>query len=801
MALKALSAGLLLAASVSSAHGIEQSKPWLDPSQPISQRVEALLAQMTMQDKLWQLQRPDYSPNLPQTGVGLLEFPAITNGAKSASDVVRNRNAIQKAILSAGPGQRLGIPAAFRQFSIHGAEAFGVTFPEGPGLGASWDTALMNNVASAISSEARALGADMMFWVIHMIADPRFGRQEEGFSEEPTLTGAMAAAAVLGCQGSLGIAPDAYLGDAWNVTAAMFKHLGAYGAPAGGLNGGRADVPEHTVRDYYLRPWRRAAVSGSRGLMPSHNTVLNTPAHGSPWLLRDRIRGEFNQSLALLVSDTGDVSALGTFRICASDAACAARGIIAGVDIEQVPGHLYLSLPDAIAQGLVNQSTVDDAVRRVLNHKFSMRLFDQPYTDETLAANVVNSPAHRALAQQAAEEGAVLLINRNGFLPLPRGKSLKLAVVGPNGGCGTAGDGNGTLPLCDAQAAMLGNYASTSFPPPTGVATVAQAIAEAGMAASVTFNRGCNVDNGDLSLIPAAVASAAQSDVIVAVLGDSVNTCGEGMDRDSLDLPGGQMELLAALAALNKPLVVVLVNGRTATFGGAGGNVLLNNVTALMSAWRPGQMGGAAIANLLFGVVNPSGRLPMSWLRTVGHVGSAASPWLQERVSIFGGPSTGPEGRRYDGYVGSPNPATPLFPFGYGLSYTTFNVSYLQVSVQADNVTHPVMTSFIVRNTGNVTGSVVVQVYVQDPAGVSLAVRPWKRLVGFIRVADLAPDASQFVTLPIRADDLGFYGDDGVLRVTSGQYVLSVGLSSVDDFLTSTFTIQPSEAYPVGLWA
>jgi beta-glucosidase len=795
----ATAAAVLLSGAAAAA--ATDGRPWMDPSAPVLQRVEALLAQMTTADKLWQLQRPDYSANLSATGVGLLEFPAFTAGAKTATDVVRARNAAQAALLADGPGKRLGIPAAFRQFAIHGAEAFGVTFPEGPGLGATWDTGLMQDVASAVASEARALGADMMFYVIHMVADARFGRQEEGFSEEPTLTAAMAAAAVAGSHGgALGLPPDAYFDDVNTTIAAMFKHLGAYGAPAGGLNGGRTDAPELTVRDYYLRPWRRAAVSGSRGLMPSHNTLLGVPAHGSPWLLRDRIRGEFNQSLALVVSDTGDVAALGDYRVCAGDAECAARAVVAGVDIEQVPGHTYLSLPQAVAAGLVPQGDVDDAVRRVLTHKFSLRLFDAPFTDESLAAAVVNAPAHRALAQTAAEEGAVLLVNRGRTLPLKADGSLRVAVVGPNGGCGPGGSGAGTLPLCDAQAAMLGNYASQGTPPPTGVATVAEALAASGAAASVTFARGCNIDDDDLSLLPAAVAAAAAADVVVAVLGDSVNSCGEGMDRDTLDLPGGQLALLAAVAGTGKPVVVVLVHGRTATFGATDGNALLANVSALLAAWRPGQMGGPAIARLLTGAANPSGRLPLSWLRHVGHTGSGASPWLQQRVSLYGGPATGAEGRRYGGYWRAASPATPLFPFGFGLSYTTFALGGLTAALNGGNTSHPVTVSFTASNTGAAAGAVVAQVYAQDPVGATLSVRPWKRLVGFARVGGLAPGETRPVTLPLRADDFGFVGDDGVLAVRAGNYTLSLGQASDDDAgAVARLAVPPGAAFPVPL--
>ena len=804
-------AALLAATAGAAAAGAPPARSWLDPSAPVLQRVDALLAEMTQAEKLAQLARPQWDPALAATGVGLLEFPAFTANASSATDVVRARNAAQRALLAAGPGARLGLPAAFRLFSIHGSEAFGVTFPEGPGLGASWDPELVADVAAAMAAEGAALGADMAFFVIHMIADARFGRQQEGFSEEPVLTGALAAACVRGAHGAAGVVPpDAYLvpppaspdaGGATGVLAALFKHLGAYGAAAGGLNGGRADVPEHTVRESYLRPWRRAAAAGSRGLMPSHNSVLNAPAHASTWLLRDRIRGELNQSLALIVSDTGDVAALGPggFRVCATDAACAARALNAGVDIEQVPGALYQALPAAIAQGLTSQAAVDAAVRRVLLHKFSTRLFDAPFTNESLAAAVVNSAPHRALAQRAAEQGAVLLVNRRGLLPLRDDGSLRVAVVGPNGGCGAGGSGAGTLPLCDAQAAMLGNYASAGAPPPTGVATVAQALADAGGGgrgpASVVFARGSNIDDTDGSLLPAAVAAAAAADVVVAVLGDSTSSCGESEDRDSLDLPGGQLALLAALVATGKPLVLVLVAGRTATFGAQDGNPLLAGVGALLMAWRPGSMGGPALADLLLGRANPSGRLPMSWLRTAGQAGSGASPWLQERVAIFGGgPPVGAEGRRYGSYWHAGNPTSPLFAFGEGLSYTNFSYGNLSVAVappgSANASAFPVTVRLTVTNTGGRAGSSVVQAYVQDPVGATLTVRPWKRLVGFARVPDVPPGGSVALELPLRGDDLAAVDDAMALALLPGAYTLSVGESSVADAgLTAVFEL------------
>lgn len=768
----------------------------MNPSLPVSERVELLLANMTMNDKLYQLQRPNWDPSFYDTGAGILEFQAVYANTRNATEVVQNRNRIQTQFLTNGPGARLNIPVSFRLFSIHGGEAYGTTFPEGPGIGATWNTDLATQIARVITSEARALGADIALYVINLWSDARFGRQQEGFSEEPMLTGAFAEAFVIGSQGGYQVASDAYLDNTTNTIAAFFKHVGAYGYAAGGINGNRADATQITVQDTYLKPWRRAAAAGARGVMPSHNTVLNIPAHASPWLLRDQLRNTFNMTKAVFISDTGDVQALNAFRLCSTDAMCAALAINAGVDIEQVPGTTYLSLPIAISQNLTTQTIVDNAVRRILNHKFSLRLFDEPYVNETLAEEVVNCLAHQKVALQAAEEGIVLLTNKNNFLPLSfNGTYQKIAILGPNGGCGTNGNGSGTLPLCSAQTNMLGNYAE-NLPPSSGVPTVAESfinlITNQGSSITVNYARGCNIDDNDLSLLPDAVTLATNSDVNVLVVGDSTSSCGESMDRDTLDLSGGQLALLQSISTLGKPIILVLINGRTVTFDANNGNYLLQNITALLVAWRPGQFGGTALSNIVFGLTNPSGKLPNQWVKHVGHIGSSSSPWLQQRVSLFGGPTTGAEKRTYGHYVNddyaplNPNGndigyAVPLFPFGYGISYSVFTLSNLSLTIDETNTSYPLTVTINLTNTGPYNGSHSFQIYLQDPIGVTLNVRPWKRLIGFRKAMNMMVHEVRQITVPIRSDDIAFIGDDYELYVFPGKYTVSVGFSSVDD--------------------
>ncbi len=747
------------------------TRPWLNASLPIPQRVALLLAQLSFSEKLFQLQRAASSPwnvtSLAATGIGIVECDAFSRGARAPSDFARARNSFFSAILSSGPGARLGLPPSLRTLAIHGGEAFGTVFPEGPALGATWDAPLASALGAAGAAEARALGIDLVTFVINLWSDARFGRQEEGLSEEPTLTSVLGSALAAGAQGPPGappVAPFDYVLPPY--APALFKHVGAYGACAGGVNGGRAEVPEHTVREVYLKPWRAVAAAGARGVMPSHNTLLGTPAHGSQWLLRGVLRGEFGWDNALVLADTGDVAGLRGFRLCADDGACAALALTAGVDVEQPPGATYLSLGDAIARNLTTPADVDAAVGRVLAHKFSAGLFDAPLVDPAAADIVVNSAAHRALARRAATEGAVLLKN-SGALPLARG--VRVAVVGPLG---------------DDVQCLLGNY-NPGPPPLSTVHTLFSAMSASGFAASVTYSRGANVSDGDEAGIPAALSAARDADVVLLAVGDTLDSSAEGADRDDLDLPGSQLALLRALVSANltAPIILVLVNGRAATFGAADGNAALRGVAALLVAFRPGQEGAPAVVDLLFGAANPSGRLPNQWVAGVGRLGGPDSPWAAERASRWPG-GAGFEGRGFAGYWRSAAPAGPLFPFGHGLSYSDFAVGNLSVTAAPGNATFPWIARATVTSAAGphyMPGTCVVQLYVIDPVGVTgRVVRPWKRLAGFARV-EVAPGGASGVEVPIAAAQVALVTERMQWAVVPGAYIFTVGLSSVSD--------------------
>eukprot|EP01047_Picozoa_sp_COSAG01_P057623 COSAG01_NODE_6684_length_3545_cov_1.480267_2_plen_728_part_00 len=711
----------------------------------------------------------------------------------NATDTVRRRNELQAKFLSTGVGARLGVPASWRSFINHGAAAFGVTFPENIAQGSSWNPALVRRIAAANAAAARAIGLDMEWYVMNLWAGGRFGRIEEGFSEEPTLTSAFVEATTLGSHGGL-LRADDYM--PMDKVGAFWKHCCGYGAAAGGLNGAPAQITEHTAREIYLKPWRRARAAGARGVMPSHQTLLNVPCHANAWLLNGVLRSELDWPLAYILSDTADVARLEDFRVATDPADAAAKALVAGVDVAQVDPY-FGPLKEALTRGLVNESHIDMAVARVLNHKFSAGLFDRPFVNESLAEQLLDSKELRNLAYQAAVEGTVLLINQHETLPLQHG--LSVAVIGPNGACDVepaAGK------MCSAQRSMLGNYAEV-VPPPSGVLTVYEAIRASGFASNVTQSRGAEIDSRSSpeGQLKDALATAATAHVVVAVIGDSEKSCGEGFDRDSLDPPGTQLDLLEGLVQLRKPLVVVMIGCRPMTFGAETGNALLANISSLLIAWRPGSEGGRAIVDLLYGAAEPSGRLAQSWLRSAGQAGSGASPWMQERRSDCqhtDGTTDGAERRHYALYTDSANPGQPLFYFGEGLSLarhhlTNLTAAMVQQPPSADRAV--IVASVLVSESSGRTAPAVVQLYIQDPVGVTAHVRPWKRLAAFAKVV-VPAGGTQMVTLPITVDDLAFPGDDMRMRVHKGNYTLSCAFISNGDASLTT-VVEISKAWDV----
>eukprot|EP00118_Oscarella_pearsei_P013700 m.111566 g.111566 ORF g.111566 m.111566 type:complete len:779 (+) comp37431_c1_seq6:574-2910(+) len=760
---------------------------------PVAERVQTILKQMTLQEKINELHLvhdhlpflDDYVKN--KTGLGGVKMAALKN-CTDALCIVQTRNKIQKELVESS---RLGIPAMFVQESLHGGASSGIIFPMPCLMGTSWNADLVRKIYDVIGKETRALGADLAYApVLNVFTDPRFGRIQEGFSEDPFLVSILGAEAAKGLQGGNTDGPESYI-DLDHVVS-LGKHFAAYGKTQGGLNASPSDINERVLREIYLKPWKAFAEAGGRGAMPAHNTVFNVPCHSNEWLLSDVFRKEFGLDSAVTVSDCNDIGVLVDFRAAANLSQAAALSAIAGVDLDLMCGSnmaafSYIHLMGAVEAGLVNESVIDDRAKDVLTEKFAAGLFDHPYANES-KIEILNSAAGLSLALQAAEEGIVLLKNSD-VLPLKLNTIQNIAVIGPNSACFTKTH-QVAHENCDAQSNMLGSYLPQPSLSIRYVDTILNVVSNQSKA-HVKSSQGCYIDKPTPdSMIDEAVDVASKSDVVLVVLGDSLHTCGEWSDRDSLDLPGDQLALLEAVTkAVQKPskIVVILVNGRPATFGK--NNKLLDDVGALLVSWRAGQFGSQAIWNILSGRTVPSGKLSQSWPRSVGQIGGPSSPWYSLVEGKWLANHRGIQsGQAYDPYVDGPS--DPLFPFGFGLSYTAFtysNVIAKVLDVNRSNLSQVfVKVSVSVKNVGEVSGIEIVQIYLQDP--VMNLIRYWKRLIGFAKVM-IEPDTSTLVEIDLIGKDLAFYDQKMEFRIVPGQYTLIAGGNSADVNCSCSFVL------------
>ena len=736
--------------------------PWMDASLPVEERVNALLPKLNLEElsaQLLALERGGAEP--------IIKLYSNTSFGSITAQTISDHNAIQKAVIS---NSRWGIPGAFFHESLHGGCGGGTVFPMPLTLGATFNNTLLEEVYSVIAEETRIGGANIAFSpVINLFTDPRFGRFQEGLSPDPSLTSLYTIAAVKGLQGSVvGVNTSSYI--AQNKVAALGKHFVGYGGGAGGLNGGRLEAGEREVRDVFLRPWRTFAQAGGKGAMPSHQSVLDVPMHAHDYMTNTVFRNQLQWGNGWTISDCNDINVLQQFRVARNVSEAAALGIKGGVDQDLQCGtetYTYKNINDAINSGLLTLEDVRASVRRVLTMKFSTGLFEHPMTDPN-GTKTLDNPTKRNLARQASREGTVLLQN-DGSLPLTNHHWSNIAVVG-------------WLASSNSSTSWNGPYSSNGAP----IITFMDALKND----KVKYSVGANPDKpANDQEIEAAIELAKTSEVTIAVVGDSLNTCGEWIDRSDLDLPGGQLQLLEAIAPVAKKLIVVVLSGRPTTFGMD--NKVLSKVSALLWIGRPGEEGGNALKEILEGS-EPGGRLQSAWPKYVGHVHSGAQPFQQPVVGKWvSNHRSKPDldGRMYDSYVfDSFGEAKPMFYFGHGLSYTTFNISSLSVSAVTPSTKFlaPVVTvSFTVTNTGSVGGSTVGQVYVVDPAG-GLIVRPWKRLVGFQKIW-LSPGQSSTVHVPVTFYELAMSDDKMKYKIQSGEWSVRVGESASTDYLSTTF--------------
>lgn len=746
--------------------------PYLDASLPVEQRVDDLLSRMTLDEKVAQLSTlwnrkkdiftaaDDFDPAKARrafpAGIGHVARPSDLHGAgddplqqsfRNASQTVALVNAIQHYAVKE---TRLGIPVLFHEEGLHGYAARDATsFPQAIALASSWDPDLLTRVFSIAGREIRARGIQLVLApVVDVGRDPRWGRIEETYGEDPYLVGQLGVAAVRGFQGdTLPLQPGKVF--------ATLKHMTGHGQPESGSNVGPASISERTLREVFFPPFAAAIRSGhALFVMPSYNEIDGIPSHANRWLLHDVLRDEMGFTGAV-VSDYEGIEQLYQLHHVEPDLMhAAARALNAGVDADLPDDAAYSKLPQALAAGLVTQEQIDTAVRRMLRAKFLAGLFEHPYADASYATRITNNPEARALAVEAARNSAVLLKN-DGALPLHPASGTTLAVIGPN-----------------AATVDLGGYSNV----PAHKVSILEGIkAKAGNRIRVVSAEGVRItDKGDWytdqvvlanadenrARIAAAVQTARGADEIVLVIGGNSATSREGWDkshlgdRANLGLIAQQDELARALFELGKPVVVVLINGAPLSIP-----EVAARANAVLEAWYPGQEGGTAVADILFGDANPGGKLPLTVARSV----SQLPLFYNQKPSAH-------RGYLFDS-------SDPLFPFGFGLSYTTFEIGKPRLSSNRISADGTVTVTVDVRNTGKVAGDEVVQLYIHDL--VSSVTRPIKELKGFKRIT-LEPGQSKTVEFTLGRDAFEFWNAQMKRVVEPGSFDILVGPSSVD---------------------
>ncbi|PIP82475.1 MAG: glycosyl hydrolase [Elusimicrobia bacterium CG_4_9_14_3_um_filter_62_55] len=708
------------------------------PAVDVSSRVESLLGKMTLEEKFGQLQQLDGDAggdarpeHFELAKKGLLGSTLNVRGAKRVNELQR----------AAVEHSRLGIPILFAFDVIHG---YRTVFPVPLAEAASWDASAVERAAAVAAAEAYAAGVRWTFApMVDVARDPRWGRIVEGSGEDPFLGAVMARARVRGFQGPR-------LGDPGRV-AACAKHWAAYGAAVAGRDYNTVDVSERTLREVYFPPFRASAEEGVASFMSAFNALNGIPASADRWILTDVLRGEWGFD-GLVVSDYTSVQELIAHGFARDGAEAARLALSAGVDMEMVSRLYNEHGPGLMESGGLSQQALDEAVRRVLRLKFRLGLFERPYADEQAEAGVLLSTEHAAAARDMAVRSMVLLKNDGSLLPLGDDRRT-IAVVGP---------------LADDRAAPMGSW--TGDGRVEDVVTILEGIRARAGARRVLHAQGCGVSDPAAGGIDEAVAAARQADVVIAVVGEDAAMSGEAASRSTLDLPGRQLDLLKALHATGKPLAVVLLNGRPLIL-----NWLDENVPALLEAWFPGGQAGTAVADVLFGDANPGGRLPVTFPRALGQV-----PIYYAHKNTGRPPSENKYSSKYLDV-----PVTPLYPFGYGLSYTRFRLAELRLSARSIRPDGRLRVSVDVENTGPRPGDEVVQLYIRDAT--ASAVRPVRELRGWERLS-LAPGERRRVEFELTPEHLGAL--DGALRfgVEPGEFQVFVGSSSVGG-LESSFEV------------
>jgi beta-glucosidase len=693
-------------------------------------RVTELLGRMTLEEKLGQLQQldgtgeGDYRPeHVDLVRRGRLGSTLNVRGARRTTEL--QRIAVKES--------RLGIPLLFAFDVIHG---YRTLFPVPLGEAASWDARLVEQDAAIAAAEAAAAGVRWTFAPMLDIArDPRWGRIVEGAGEDPFLGAMMARARVRGFQGTDYGLPGKVV--------ACAKHWVAYGAAEGGRDYNTTDVSERTLREIYFPPFKAAVDAGVGTFMSAFNDLNGLPTSANPHTLTAVLRDEWKFD-GIVVSDYTSVQELVAHGLAADGKQAAALALLAGVDMEMV-SRLFNEHGAALAnEGRISMGAIDEAVRRVLRIKFRLGLFENPYASETAENQTLLRAEHLAAARQAAARSFVLLKNQAGILPLSR--NLKsLAVIGP---------------LADDAHSLMGSWAGDGRKEDV-VTLLAGLRARTRPALKIHHAKGCEVDGESRAGFDEALRAAKKAEFVILAVGESAEMSGEAASRSSLDLPGRQLELIQAVHATGKPYAVVLMNGRPLSIPW-----LAAHAPAILETWFGGTQAGHAIADVLFGDVNPGGKLPVTFPRSVGQV-----PLYYNHKPTGRPPEAG---NKYTSkYLDVP--WTPLYPFGYGLSYTEFKLSNLRLSEARISPAGRVTARVDVQNIGRVAGDEVVQLYLRRTA--ASVTRPIKELKGFERIT-LRPGETRTVEFELGPEHLGFYGREMKFGVEPGVVEVMAGSSS-----------------------
>jgi beta-glucosidase len=748
-----------LTALVLNSFAQESTPSYRDSKLTAAERAADLLKRMTLEEKVDQLAGGRRRARSFEDPEGKQIFENLQklfreDSQVNARDAAVARNNAQHFMMEK---TRLGIPAIFLGEALHGFMAYGSTsFPQVLGLASTWDPELVQQAFNAAGDEMASAGVSQALSpVLDLGRDPRWGRTEETYGEDPYLVGRMAVAAINGLQGTT-----------WNIdrhhVMATMKHFAAHGQPESGTNTAPANFSERELRETFLVPFEAAVKEAHVGsAMASYNEIDGIPSHVNPWLLDRVLHQEWGFRGYVMSDGNGLQMLVETHHVAADFAEAARKALAAGVDFDLSDGSVYATLVDQVRDGRIPEAELDQSVKRVLEAKFRLGLFDNPYVDPDYAQKITNSPEHQQLALKVAQKSIVLLKNDNNLLPLDLQKVKTIAVIGPN-----------------AADVHLGGYSRD--PGPGNQISILDGIRKRVPATvKVLYAEGCKITTGkqgwaawyenkveqpdpksDAESIQSAVATARKADVAIVVVGENESTNREAWsekhlgDRDSLDLLGAQEALVRAIVETGKPVVVFLINGRPLSI-----NYEKEHVPAILEGWYLGEMGGTAAANVLFGDVNPGGKLPISFPKSVGQLPDYYDHKPSRNRSYL-----------FDG-------REPIYPFGFGLSYTQFKFENVRVEPKTIRTGGNAKVSVDVTNIGSRAGDEVAQLYIHQR--VASRTRPVKQLRGFQRVS-LDPGQKLTVEFTLTPDDLSLIDFNMNKVVEPGVFDVMVGSSSAD---------------------